>query len=186
MCARDNGVEILVDGEIKERVFLDNKPQGKTALEAIKEEKVDNQNCAKPVDYENTIIVQRDIAPKEEAEPKILGIGVEYASGVLKECLDKNKELNKIDNEIEIPFGANDSVLHEVTYFIPKVFYSDIDDDEVVIKKCEKPTAWSDQDEENLQQSIEAIMAAGYYTLEDKEELCKWVESLKERVQPQT
>lgn len=37
MCARDNGVEILVDGEIKERVFLDNKPQGKSALEAIRD-----------------------------------------------------------------------------------------------------------------------------------------------------
>ena len=44
MCARDNGVEILVDGEIKERIFLDNKPKGKSALEAIKEEKVDNTN----------------------------------------------------------------------------------------------------------------------------------------------
>ena len=43
MCARDNGVEILVDGEIKERIFLDNEPQGKSALEAIKEEKVDNE-----------------------------------------------------------------------------------------------------------------------------------------------
>ena len=43
MCARYNGVEILVDGEIKERIFLDNKPQGKSALEAIKEEKVDNE-----------------------------------------------------------------------------------------------------------------------------------------------
>ena len=29
MCARDNGVEILVDGEIKERIFLDNEPQDK-------------------------------------------------------------------------------------------------------------------------------------------------------------
>ena len=44
MCGRDNGVEILVDGEIKERIFLDNKPQGKSAFEAIKEEKVDNAN----------------------------------------------------------------------------------------------------------------------------------------------
>jgi hypothetical protein len=44
MCARDNGVEILVDGEIKERVFLGSKPQGKSALEAINEEKVDNDN----------------------------------------------------------------------------------------------------------------------------------------------
>lgn len=33
MCARDNGVEILVDGEIKERIFLDNKPQGKQTNE---------------------------------------------------------------------------------------------------------------------------------------------------------
>ena len=44
MCGRDNGVEILVDGEIKERIFLDNKLKGKSALEAIKEEKVDNTN----------------------------------------------------------------------------------------------------------------------------------------------
>ena len=43
MCGRDNGVEILVDGEIKERIFLDNKPKGKSALEAIKEEQVDNE-----------------------------------------------------------------------------------------------------------------------------------------------
>jgi hypothetical protein len=48
MCARDNGVEILVDGEIKERVLLDNKPQGKSALEAIQEEKVDNANKIEP------------------------------------------------------------------------------------------------------------------------------------------
>ena len=40
MCARDYGVEILVDGEIKERVFLD-KPQGKTAFETINEVKVE-------------------------------------------------------------------------------------------------------------------------------------------------
>ena len=37
MCARDNGVEILVDGEIKERVFLDNKLQGKSAFEVWKD-----------------------------------------------------------------------------------------------------------------------------------------------------
>ena len=48
MCARDNGVEILVDGEIKERVYLFDRPQGKSALETLKEEKVDNQNCANP------------------------------------------------------------------------------------------------------------------------------------------
>lgn len=51
MCARDNGVEIVVDGEIKERIFLDNEPQGKSALEAIKEEKVDNEPKFKVGDW---------------------------------------------------------------------------------------------------------------------------------------
>ena len=51
MCGRDNGVEILVDGEIKERIFLDNEPQGKSALEAIKEEKVDNEPKFKVGDW---------------------------------------------------------------------------------------------------------------------------------------
>ena len=51
MCARANGVEILVDGEIKERIFLDNKPRGKSALEAIKEEKVDNEPKFKVGDW---------------------------------------------------------------------------------------------------------------------------------------
>ena len=43
MCGRDGGVEILVDGKIKERILLYNKPKGKSALEAIKEEQVDNE-----------------------------------------------------------------------------------------------------------------------------------------------
>lgn len=47
MCGRDNGVEILVDGEIKERIFLDNKPRDKSAFEAIKDEKVDNELAKK-------------------------------------------------------------------------------------------------------------------------------------------
>ena len=51
MCARDNGVEILVDGEIKERILLDNEPQDKSALEAIKEEKVDNEPKFKVGDW---------------------------------------------------------------------------------------------------------------------------------------
>lgn len=48
MCARDGGVAILVDGEIKERIFLNNKPRGKSSLEALKEEKVDNANKVEP------------------------------------------------------------------------------------------------------------------------------------------
>lgn len=40
--------------------------------------------------------------------------------------------------DIDIPFGANDSELQEVTYYIPKGFHAEIDDDKVVIKKGEK------------------------------------------------
>lgn len=47
----------------------------------------------------------------------------------------------------EIPFGAKDSELQEATYFIPKGFYAEIDDDKVVIKKGEKPATWSEEDE---------------------------------------
>ena len=43
MCGRDGGVEIFVDGKIKERILLYNKPKGKSALESIKEEQVDNE-----------------------------------------------------------------------------------------------------------------------------------------------
>jgi hypothetical protein len=55
------------------------------------------------------------------------------------------KELKKIENEIEIPYGAKDSELQEDTYYIPKGFHAEIDDDKVVIKKGEKPTEWSEK-----------------------------------------
>ena len=44
---------------------------------------------------------------------------------------------------------------------------------------------WTDADEENLQHCCGAIHAADYYTPEDKEEMGKWLKSLKGRVQPQ-
>lgn len=47
----------------------------------------------------------------------------------------EKKELKKVKNEIEIPFGAKDSELQEDTYYIPKGFHANIDKDKVVIKK---------------------------------------------------
>ena len=67
------------------------------------------------------------------------------------------KELRKIENEIEIPFGAKDSELQEVTYYIPQGFHAEIDDNKVVIKKGEKPTAWSEKDEKLLKLSLENL-----------------------------
>lgn len=59
------------------------------------------------------------------------------------------KELKKIENEIEIPFGAKDSELQEVAYYIPKGFHAEIDDGKVVIKKGENP-AWGEEDAKKL------------------------------------
>lgn len=62
----------------------------------------------------------------------------------------KLKQLRKIENETEIPFGAKDSELQEATYYIPKGFHVEIDDDKMVIKKGENPTVWSEDDETML------------------------------------
>ena len=51
------------------------------------------------------------------------------------EWLEKHNE-STITN-FEIPFGASDSELQEVSYYIPEGFYAEIKDDRVVIKKVE-------------------------------------------------
>ena len=79
---------------------------------------------------------------------------------------DDKKELKKIENEIEIPFGAKDSELQEVTYYIPTGFHAEIDDNKVVIKKGEKPAAWSEEDEKTLDRILTCIE---YCKVEDTE-----------------
>ena len=49
----------------------------------------------------------------------------------------ENKELKKIEQTIEIPFGAKDSELQEVTYYIPNGYHAEINGNAVVIKKGE-------------------------------------------------
>ena len=49
------------------------------------------------------------------------------------DAVDKVEPKN-MEDETEIPFDANDSELTEVTYYIPKGFHAEIDDDKVVIK----------------------------------------------------
>ena len=54
MCARDGGVEILMDGNLKAFISLYKSfiypISSQSALEAVKEEKIDNQTCVKPAD----------------------------------------------------------------------------------------------------------------------------------------
>lgn len=96
----------------------------------------------------------------------------------------------------EIPFGAKDSELQEATYFIPKGFHAEIDDDKVVIKKGEKPAAWSEEDERLCLCLIEEQKEALNNVKNDKyghseiisdlkemyNERISWLKSLKQRI----
>lgn len=136
----------LVVKEIEKQIAWlekqDDKPQGKTALEVIKEEKVDNQKCVKSVD---------DVE-------------------------------QKIDNKIEIPFGAKDSELQEETYFIPKGFHAEIDDDKVVIKKGEKPAAWSKKDEKMFEYALNMIEWYSGKNEDKSRYVSDWLKSIKQRI----
>ena len=99
----------------------------------------------------------------------------------------KNKELKKIKNDIEIPFGAKDSELQEATYYIPKGFHAEIDDDKVVIKKGEKPAEWSEDDECIKKRLINLVNEiynnTNYITFLEHKELLAWLEKLDDNVE---
>ena len=109
----------------------------------------------------------------------------------------EQKQLKKIDNEIEIPFGAKDSYLQEATYYIPKGFHAEIEGNNVVIKKGEQKPAWSEEDETTLNgilscikhcqdEDIEARYNGNHYVDPKRyEPMSDWLKSLKDRVQPQ-
>ena len=70
----------------------------------------------------------------------------------------------------------------ESTYYIPKGFHAEIDDDKVVIKKDEKSAAWSEEDEAY---KLFAISAVEYYYDEEnplQKAIVDWLKSLKDRV----
>ena len=62
----------------------------------------------------------------------------------------EKKELKKIEQSIEIPFGAKDSELQEASYYIPKGYHAEIDGDKVVIKKGEQKPAWKPADGDDI------------------------------------
>ena len=60
-----------------------------------------------------------------------------YLQGICDAKHEIEKQSESTITNIEIPFGANDSELQEVSYYIPEGFYAEIKDDRVVIKKAE-------------------------------------------------
>lgn len=93
----------------------------------------------------------------------------------------------KVKNEIEIPFGAKDSELQEATYYIPKGFYAEIDNDKVVIKKGEKPINWSEDDERIKKRLINLVNEiynnTNYITFLEHKELLAWLEKLDDNAE---
>ena len=96
----------------------------------------------------------------------------------------EKKELKKIEDEIEIPFGAKDSELIEESYYIPKGFHAEIEDNEVVIKKGEKPAAWSEEDEGIVLSIEQVIKAASLLNIvpEKLDKIDKWLKRIKKRI----
>lgn len=103
------------------------------------------------------------------------------------------KELKKIETSlpsldeqqgtpvIDIPFGAKDSELQEASYHIPEGFHAEIQGDKVVIKKGEKKSSWSEEDENNLTDTCVAIRKF-YHSTNGAQELIDWFKSLKQRM----
>ena len=81
---------------------------------------------------------------------------------------------------INIPFGAKDSELIGATYFIPKGFHAEIEDDKVIFKKGEQKSVWSEEDEERF---VSCLQRLGTGNLEQPETINTiWLKSLKERM----
>ena len=75
----------------------------------------------------------------------------------------------------EIPFGAKDSELQEATFYIPKGFHAEIDNDMAVIKKGNK-------EDESWFKEIELMCLNFSNDTDYREEFFTWLKSLKQRI----
>lgn len=73
------------------------------------------------------------------------------------EAIEHGEQKSILD--IEIPFGAKDSELEDVTYYIPKGYHAEIEDNKVVIKK-------------DKQKLVKCLFSNDSYTDEERKVLC--------------
>lgn len=166
------------------------KPQGKSALESIKEEKVDNANKIEPKDYSS--IDPHFFKPTDKVEPKFK-VGDKIRRKTPSSC-DKDMQVARIEKDYYIcnHIGKFSS---EVVPFSKQSGYELIE---------QKPAAWSEDDEirhkntlDDLEGFLEYIKQRpsheiSEYSLMSKDSMLTaiqkdigWFKSLKERVQPQ-
>ena len=91
-------------------------------------------------------------------------VGLYFDSPFTEEVAKKlQKRFGNIEQKpnlnVEIPFGANDSELEDVTYYIPKGYHAEIEDNKVVIKK-------------DKQKLAKCLFSNDTYTDEERKVLC--------------
>ena len=120
------------------------------------------------------------------AKMKEAGYAFDFEKKELKKLGQPEVTKTSDQEEIaEISFGAKDSELQEATYYIPKGFHAEVDDDDkVVIKKGEKPTTWSEDDEHRVKDTIYFLDTAKkhYASTVELDACIDWLKSFKQRI----
>jgi hypothetical protein len=146
----------------------EQKPQGKSALEAINEEKVDNAN----------IVAKKDEKKGEKPRYSIGDVLCDKSCTTLNKDAQPNFEIVAIKNGLYICDKG----------YIP---ISQQDEYELVAKKIDQNPAWSEEDEliinkilcicNDFEKSFEISPASTKVIKEDVNKIDNWLKSLKER-----
>lgn len=190
MCARDNGVELLLDGELKaflslEKSFIypihsQSELAPKSALEAVNEEKVDNANKVEPKDYND--IDPHFGKPIDKVEPKFkVGDWV---------CDDTMRIHFRVDEVLSDMYRLTDNT--GKIYYKPKAEVEAVCRKFDVLKDAEKKepkkieqNPWSEVDN-FMYNKIKNLLTDISLAPEAINSLFDWLKDLKDRVQPQT
>ncbi len=101
----------------------------------------------------------------------------------------EKKELKKVEQkqsfDIEMPYGAKDSELQEVSYYIPEGFHAEIEGNKVIIKKGEQKPALSEEDKDIINHLLAICDGAKKFiqfescSREDVTKCQDWLKSIK-------
>ena len=162
----------------------EEKLQGKTALEAIKEEKVDNANKVEPKDYSSIDPLFFNTTDKVEPKFKVgdwVVISTTKGDRVVQiasvEYFTKDGHSSYITTE-----GRGFGNGTEARLLTDKdVEIATIPESKAIVNKIE---SWSEEDEKNLKRVIWYVENPALNVVKDTM-LSEWLKSIKERVQPQ-
>ena len=162
----------------------EEKLQGKTALEAIKEEKVDNANKVEPKDYSS--IDPLFFNTTDKVEPKF-----KVGDWVVISTTKGDRVVQIASVEYFTKDGHSSYITTEGRWFgngtearlltDKDVEIATIPESKAIVNKIE---SWSEEDEKNLKRVIWYVENPALNVVKDTM-LSEWLKSIKERVQPQ-